>query len=56
MRERTMTYDAIIYYGDRLLEDKSNRNVIWSDATQVIQSIIGTVNSVDGEMVLLVNR
>lgn len=50
MRERTMTYDAIIYYGDRLLEDKSNRNAIWSDATQVIQSIIGTVNSVDGEI------
>lgn len=52
MRERTMTYDAIIYYGDRLLEDKSNRNAIWSDATQVIQSIIGTVNSVDGEITI----
>ena len=52
MRERTMTYDAIIYYGDRLLEDKSNRNAIWSDATQVIQSIIGTVNGVDGEITI----
>ena len=52
MRERTMTYDAIIYYGDRLLEDKSNRNAIWSDATQVIQSIIGTVNSIDGEITI----
>ena len=47
-----MTYNAIIYYGDRLLEDKSNRNAIWSDATQVIQSIIGTVNSVDGEITI----
>ena len=52
MRERTMTYDAIIYYGDRLLEDKSNRNAIWSDAAQVIQSIIGTVNSIDGEITI----
>ena len=52
MRERTMTYDAIIYYGDRLLEDKSNRNAIWSDATQVIQSIIGTVNGIDGEITI----
>ena len=52
MRERTMTYDAIIYYGDRLLEDKSNRNAIWSDAAQVIQSIIGTVNGIDGEITI----
>ena len=52
MRERTMTYDAIIYYGDRLLEDKSNRNAIWSDATQVIQSIIGTINGLEGEITI----
>ena len=50
MRERTMIYDAIVYYGDRLLEDKSNRDAIWSDATNVIQSIIGAVNNVEGEI------
>ena len=52
MRERTMTYTAMIYYGDRLMEDKSNRNAIWSDASQVIQSIIGTVNGLDGEITI----
>lgn len=50
MRERTMVYDAIVYYGDRLLDDKSNRDAIWSDATNVIQSIIGAVNNVEGEI------
>ena len=50
MRERTMIYDAIVYYGDRLLDDKSNRDAIWSDATNVIQSIIGAVNNVEGEI------
>lgn len=50
MRERTMIYDAIMYYGDRLLDDKSNRDAVWADATNVIQSIIGTINNIDGNV------
>ena len=38
--ENTITYNLILYYGDRLLKDKSNMNSIWVDGFNVLQSII----------------
>ena len=46
-RESNTTYDAIIYYGDRMLEDFSNRDSIFSDAATVIQTIVGALNTAD---------
>lgn len=38
------TYTFILYYGDRLLQDKSNVNAIYSDGVNVIQSVINILN------------
>lgn len=46
-RETTTTFDATIYYGDRLLEDCSNRDSIHSDAAYTIQTIVGALNTAD---------
>ena len=43
--EQTTIYDAVLYYGDRLTENKSNRDSIHSDAAIVIQTIVGTINN-----------
>lgn len=32
----TIEYTIMVYYGDRLLEDGSNRNAIWDDGINVI--------------------
>lgn len=37
-------YSAVLYYADRLNEDKSNRDNIKSDAVNTIQAIIGVLN------------
>lgn len=36
----TVTYNLVLYYGDRLLQDRSNINSIWVDGLNVLQSII----------------
>ena len=46
-RETTTTYDATIYYADRLVEDNSNRDSVHSDAATVIQTIVGALNNAD---------
>lgn len=46
-RETTTTFDATIYYADRLLEDNSNRDYVHSDAATVIQNIVGALNTAD---------
>lgn len=46
-RETTTTFDATIYYADRLLEDNSNRDSVHSDAATVIQTIVGALNTAD---------
>ena len=46
-RETTTTFDATIYYADRLLEDNSNRDFVHSDAATVIQTIVGALNTAD---------
>ena len=46
-RETTTTYDATIYYADRLLENNANRDSVHSDAATVIQTIVGALNQAD---------
>ena len=51
MRSNTITYDAVLYYGDRVVDTPSNKEQIWSDANNVIQNIVGTINMQgDGEV------
>jgi hypothetical protein len=46
-RQSTTTYDATIYYADRLLENNTNRDSVYSDAATVIQTIVGALNQAD---------
>ena len=46
-RQSTTTYTATLYYGDRLLEDGSNRDSVYSDSATVIQTIVGALNQCD---------
>lgn len=41
------SYNVILYYGDRLLQDKSNVNSIYTDGTNTLQSIINILNTID---------
>ena len=45
--ENQITYDLILYYGDRLLQDESNANAIVADGVNVLQTIL---NSLDEEL------
>lgn len=38
------TYTFVIYYGDRLLQDKSNVNNIYTDGVNAIQSVLNILN------------
>ena len=44
MRSNTITYDAVLYYGDRVVDTPSNKEQIWSDANNVIQNMVGVIN------------
>lgn len=39
-----MTYSLILYYGDRLLQDKTNVNQIYTDGINALQSIVNFLN------------
>lgn len=41
------TYTLIIYYGDRLLQDKSNSNELITDGVNTIQSVLNILNTID---------
>ena len=41
------TYEAVLYYADRLMEDGLNRDAIHSDSSTVIQTIVGAMNQSD---------
>ena len=43
----TTTYTGILYYGDRLMEDRSNIESVYSDATLSLQTIINTLSNSD---------
>jgi len=38
------TYSVVLYYGDRLLQDKSNVNSIYTDGMNTLQFIINKIN------------
>lgn len=44
-QNNTTRFDCIIYYGDRLNEDRSNCSAIQSDAMQVIQAVAGAIKN-----------
>lgn len=46
-RDTITTYTCTLYYGDRLTEDGSNRDSIWSDSAAIIQTIVGVLNQAD---------
>lgn len=45
------TYNLVLYYGDRLMSSGANKNSIWDDATNTIQSVINKMSdSLDCEV------
>ena len=49
------TYHFVLYFGDRLLQDKSNANFLITDGVQALQILINTLNNeeeinIDGEI------
>lgn len=42
------TYSIVLYYGDRLQQDKANVNSIYSDGIRILQSIINELNNTEG--------
>ena len=46
-REDTTSYNGILYFGDRLLEDRSNVEDIYADATTTLQTILNTLAESD---------
>jgi hypothetical protein len=41
------TYSVILYYGDRLLQDKSNSNEIITDGVNSLQSVVNVLSNID---------
>jgi surface protein len=41
--DNTTTWNGLLYYGDRLLDDKSNRDSVQSDANNVINAIMNVI-------------
>lgn len=46
----TFIYDCVVYYGDRILEDRSNVADVQSDAVNVIKSVLGVLNNTNEEV------
>lgn len=42
-------YNLILYYGDRLLQNKSNIIAVWDDAVNTIQSVLNKLSEYDVE-------
>lgn len=40
-------YSCVLYYGDRLVEDGSNRDAVFSDAVDVINAVLGVLDNSD---------
>ena len=43
----TRSYSILLYYGDRLMSDCSNRIGIWDDATNTLQSVLNKLSNLD---------
>lgn len=46
-QDNTRVYNLILYYGDRLMQDNSNRNAIIDDAMNTLQTVVNKLNSYD---------
>lgn len=40
-----ITYTLVLYYGDRLLQDRTNANQIYADGVNALQSVINLINT-----------
>lgn len=50
------TYRFVMYYGDRLMQDKSNVNSVIEDGVRVIQTVLNNVTNINGvEVIFPVN-
>ena len=41
------TYNVVMYYGDRLMQDDRNKNSVWDDAINTLQTVLNKLNSLD---------
>lgn len=46
-QNNTRVYNLILYYGDRLMQDNSNRNAVVDDAMNTLQTIVNKLNEYD---------
>lgn len=46
-QDNMKAYNLVLYYGDRLIQNNSNRNAIFDDATNTLQSVINKLTSTD---------
>lgn len=42
--DQNITYTFVLYYGDRLMQDKTNANSIYTDGIRILQSILNTLS------------
>lgn len=42
--DNVKTYNLVLYYGDRLMSSGRNKNSIWDDATNTIQSVVNKLS------------
>lgn len=40
-------YNVVMYYGDRLMQDGRNKNSVWDDAINTLQTVLNKLNSLD---------
>ena len=43
--DNARTYNLVLYYGDRMLQNFDNRTAIWDDATNTIQSVLNKLEA-----------
>jgi len=46
-QDNIRVYNMVLYYGDRLTQNGKNKNSIWDDALNTLQSVINKLNSLD---------
>lgn len=47
-RDNLRAYNLLMYYGDRLIQDGSNKNSVWDDAINTLQTIVNKLCTIDG--------
>lgn len=46
-QDNIRVYNLVLYYGDRLTQNGKNKNSIWDDALNTLQSVINKLNSLE---------